>query len=355
MSEPLVTHFAEHAEYTGVMADDRPGWLALRRTMVTASDVAAILGEDVGPTGKIRRAALDVFVEKTVDQPDAPQPITSPAFWGVVVEQPVLSAVARYYGWPYMRGAALLRSRRHPHLGATLDAEVEATGAWRVFEGKTTQIPRGWNEKAKQLPTTVLIQVQTQLLVTQAPSAIVFALLQGCRPVRIEIEPSPALHQIIVEHTEAFLDRVRRFDAPLPQQGCSAAKALGRLYPSGDGSVINLPAEAVEWTRERMAIAAEMRRLESRKTYLADRVRHAMGSCSWGVLPEPVGGKRAWSWQGEARRRKLVATKLPPGMAARALPAREGDPLVEQLAASVEANTNVTRIRFGTKRRRASR
>lgn len=350
-----VTHFTEHALPTGVRDDDRAGWLALRRTMVTASDVAAILGEDVGPTGKHRRCALDVFVDKVSEPRDEVLTPEMPAFWGRTFEQPMLSTIARYYGWGYERGGELLRSVRHPWIGATLDAEIEA-GAWKVFEGKTTQLPKGWNARTRELPTTVLIQVQTQLLVTQAPSAIVFALLQGCRPVRIEIEPSPALHEIIVEHTEAFLDRVRRFDPPQPQEGSSAAKALGRLYPSGDGSVIQLPTEAVEWTRERQAIAAELRRLESRKTYLADRVRHAMGRCSWGVLPESVGGKRAWHWEGEPRRRKLVATKLPPGLARVApLPPRESDPLVEQLTSSIEQTSNVTRLRFGTRRRRASR
>lgn len=62
----LVSHFLDDAEFTGVRAEDRAGWLALRRTMVTASDVAAILGEDQ------HRSALSVYVDKITERQVTP-------------------------------------------------------------------------------------------------------------------------------------------------------------------------------------------------------------------------------------------------------------------------------------------
>src|SRR5690606_33404021 len=199
-----VTSFHEAAEWTGVRNDDRTAWLALRREMVTASDVAAIMGEDT------YRTAPDDYVDRI---PPRPEPdvigLDDPRFWGTVLEQPVLRAVAAYYGWGCREGGALLRSRKYPWLGATLDAEVDRHdgNGWSDFEGKTTRIARDWTEGEGALPTRVLIQVQSQLLVTGSPTALVFALLQGARPCQIEIEPMDEFHRVILEATEEFMDR----------------------------------------------------------------------------------------------------------------------------------------------------
>lgn len=356
---PEVTAFADAAEWTGVRDDDREAWLALRSTMLTASDVGAILGEDE------HRSALDVYVDKVTER-KAQEVIAldDARFWGKVLEQPVLKAVADFYGWKYRRGGALLKSRRFPFLGATLDAEVErGDDAWLDFEGKTTRIPKGWDEESGSLPTRVLIQVQAQLLVTGAPLAIVFALLQGSRPCRIEVEPSAEFHALIAEEGEAFMERVHALNPPDPDGKDATRRALDRLYPKDDGSFVRLPPEAVVWTSEYQAVGAQIRALERRKEHVAQLLKNSIGAATFGLLPEPIGGKSCWRWTVQKRdgyvvepseSRVLLALKEPPTSApAPRLAAPANDTLLSQLAASAEGEA--AKIRISKQRRRSRR
>lgn len=286
----IVTHFGAHAEFTGVTNQDRAGWLALRKTMLTASDVAAVLGEDE------HRSALDCYVDKVTERRGPEEiGIDDPRFWGSILEQPILTAVARYYGWEYHAGGALLRSRKHPQLGATLDAEINRGAGWEVLEGKTTRVPRGWDEDSGELPTRILIQCQVQLLVTGAPADVVFALLQGSKPVRVEVYPSPEFHAVIVEEAERFMDRVARMDPPPPDHTEASKRALLRLYPQDDGGGVILPDCAIDWTREIKAITAEENRLKARKEELKNMLRAAIGPATYGLLRQKdEDGQAAW-------------------------------------------------------------
>ncbi len=351
------TSFADAAEWTGVCAEDREPWLALRRSMLTASDVAAVLGEDD------RRSALDVYVDKITDR-QAQEVITlnDPRFWGTVLEQPVLRAVATFYGWNYRPGGALLRSRRYPFLGATLDAEIERGDAiWVPLEGKTTRVPKGWDEESGALPTRVLIQVQTQLLITGAPLAVIFALLQGSRPVQIIVEPSPEFHEVIIEEGERFMAMVASLDPPSPDGKAAATRALHQLYPRENGAAVALPVESLDWTREYQAVSAQLRTLERRKDHFKQLLMHAIGPAMYGVLPEAVGSKRCWRWSTQKRdryeveaseQRVLLALKdAPSGSPAHALLPAANDTLIDALEESTSETEGAPRIRFGQRRR----
>lgn len=357
-----VTSFAASCEWMGVRADEDQwdAWLAARKTIITASDMAAILGEDP------HRTAMDVYLDKINPPRDEVVAIDDPRFWGRVLEQPILRAVARYRGWKYREGGALLRSRKYPVLGATLDAEVDTgDGVWVDLEGKTTRLPSGWDEETGQLPSRVLVQVQVQLLVTGAELAIVFALLQGCRPVQIPIRPNAAFHEVLAERAEEFLALVKAGHPPLPDGSMRARRALERLYPHEDGTIVALPDEALEWTRKYQEISSQLKILERRKEYYAQQLKRAIGSATYGVLPEAVGGKRSWRWETqhskayeveEKEKRVLLALKLPPKGAPRhpRLPPANDTSLVRQLEESIERE-DLPKIRFGQRRKRAKR
>jgi putative phage-type endonuclease len=340
--------------------DQWEAWLAARKTIVTASDMAAIVGEDP------HRSALDVFIDKLTPPQDEILTLDDPRFWGRVMEQPMLQAVARYRGWKYRKGGALLRSRKYPMLGATLDAEVDTgDGIWIDLEGKTTRLPRGWDEETGELPPRVLVQVQVQLLVTGAPLAIVFALLQGCRPVQIPIRPSLKYHEVLVERAEEFMGMVKAGTPPVPDGSMRAGRALDRLYQHENGSIVALPEESIEWTRKYQEISGQLRVLERRKAYYQQLLKHSMGPATYGVLPDQVGGKRCWRWEtqqvpayevAEREKRVLMALKLPPPGAPRhpALPPANDTSLTKQLEESIERE-EIPNIRFGRRRKRAKR
>jgi putative phage-type endonuclease len=294
------THFSEHAEWTGVTNDDRAAWLDIRRTMVTASDVAAIMGEDQF------RSPWDVYVAKRVEQPEAELDLEDPRVLGAVVEQPILQYVAKRRGWNYRKGGALLRSRAYPFLGATLDAEIDrGDGAWCDLEGKTTELAGDWDEESGQLPTRVLIQAQTQLLVTGAPVAIVFAWLRRWKTATIEVYPSPELHAIIREYAERFLELVRS-ETPPPVDGRkSTTRAIAQLFAAEDGTAVQLPREAAAWTHEIKELAAQRKELEAREEELKNLLRLHIGNATIGVL-DGVEDIACWRWQLQKRAEHVV-------------------------------------------------
>ncbi|HEX6602551.1 MAG TPA: YqaJ viral recombinase family protein, partial [Solirubrobacterales bacterium] len=102
----------------GVNSSDREPWLKARRELVTASEVAAILGVDP------YRDALAVYRDKVFPDSTGPLELDDPRFWGQVLERPVLETAANYYGWQFAMSGDLLISRQYPFIGATLDALV---------------------------------------------------------------------------------------------------------------------------------------------------------------------------------------------------------------------------------------
>lgn len=323
VAKPLATSdLFPAAEPTGIHSRDRQDWLAARRSILTASNTAAVLG--LHPF----KSALELYVEMVSPQ-DEPEPtIDSPMFWGSALESGIFEAVSRYYGWENVPGGELLRSRRYPHLGATLDGAVRWEGApWRVYEGKTTTIFRSkdWDEEAGEAPTHVIIQAQHQLLVTGADMAVVFCLVGGQRPVKIEIEANEELHALIIEQSEAFLDRVQRLDPPDPTE--ADTEALKKLYDQEDGSIVRLPDEAVKWTHALSELAEQKKAIEIREKYLKNLLRASIGNATWGVLPEPVGGQKFWRWQLQERAEHFVKAS-----SSRVLRSLKNGPKVDDIA-----------------------
>lgn len=295
-----VTHFHDAAVWTGATVHQFAGWIHARRQIITASRMAALLGCDP------RQDALDVYVDMV--KPEEPEEdrddaLDDPRLWGRVLEEPIARTVASKLDWDIVMGGALLLSRKHPHIGATLDAEIRPrTGPeWLVYEGKTVSAfkRRDWDEAAGLPPDHILVQAQTQLLVTQAPQAIVFALVGGNQPIRVPVYPDAELHAVMVEAVEEFLEQVRQLDPPPPTM--RSEQALRRLYPNENGGRIQLTGEEAEWTRELQELAARRLDCEKREKEIKNRIRAAMGEASFAELPEDVGGKRVWKWVTEHR------------------------------------------------------
>lgn len=302
-----VTAFHAEARWTGVRDDDRSAWLAERKKVVTASRVAALLG--MSPF----EDALDVYVDMlTPLSQDADLGLQDPRTWGKALERAVAETAAKHYGWELRMSGALLVSRRYPKLGATLDAEIVENGEPITYEGKTTSAWRwrDWDEETGQAPDHVIIQAQTQLIVTGAPRGYVCCLIGGNKFSRISVEPLADFRSLIVEAVDEFMEQVAKMDPPPPT--FRSRNAIERLYPEDDGGAVKLPAEAVEWTREIQELDAQRKALDVRDAQLRNMLRLAIGSATYGVLPEPVGGKSCWKNAVEAKgRRVLRAVKGP--------------------------------------------
>ena len=292
-----VTHFAAACRWTGVTDADRSSWLSERHKLVTASRVAALLGLSTW------QDELGVYVDMVMPPAnEVDEGLDSPKLWGSVLEDAIAATAARHYGWELSKGGALLVSREHPDLGATLDDEIRPPGSpdWLIYEGKTTSAFRSGDWTADGgMPDHIMAQVQTQLLVTRAPAAVVFCLVGGQKPRRVDVQPSEEFFEVILETVAEFMGRVRRLDPPPP--GATSKTALTRLYPQDTGEVVTLPAEAVEWTRELQELATQAKETKRRDDELRNLLRAAIGSATIGELPEVVGGKSQWRWQVQER------------------------------------------------------
>jgi putative phage-type endonuclease len=106
---------------TEILSDPRALWLKERRTIVTASDAAAILGEDP------RRGGLAIYAEKIGALSQADEDWLA---FGRDVEGAVANGYARRTGRP-VHDLGAFEIQRHPALpwlGATLDRITEGTG-----------------------------------------------------------------------------------------------------------------------------------------------------------------------------------------------------------------------------------
>jgi len=355
-----VTAFGQHCEYTGVYHDNndprsRERWLARRADFLTASDVAAVMGENKN------KSALEVFLDKTTERgpkvepgPDKPN---APMFWGNVLEQPILTNAARYYGWKYRAGGFLLASRSVPDLACTLDAEIDCNDGegWIPNEGKTTQVTEDWDQEAETMPEWVLIQSQVQLLVTGASRNMVYALLNRSREVKIVVTPSVELHRIITEYTDWFMDHLRRRVPPPPDGSESSRTALARIYPRGDGSAVRLPEEALEWTREFQALSERITADTKRRDLMKNLIRSHIGHATHGILAEPVGGVECWrnkANKGTDVRSLITMKHAPERMPIAPSP---GKSELEEILEESTLPEHAERARLTRKRRRAKR
>lgn len=280
-------------ELVGVSSATREAWLEARRGLLTASDMAAVLGKDP------YKSSLDVWVEKVHGPEDEPLTIESPAFWGINLEQYIARIVSMYYEWEYVEGGDLLRSKEHPILGCTLDGLAKPPGEarWGLYEGKTTGVflAKDWDVENDMPPLRVLIQVQHQLGVTGAPYAMVFCLIGGNTPRLIRIEPHAEFQSGLRQTAAEFMDLVQRRIQPAPDH--RSKSALDRLHPEEmAGKVVDLPGIALEWVTEIQLIGEKMKVLHDRQEHLKNLLRATLGDAQYGRLPHVVGGKGACKW-----------------------------------------------------------
>jgi putative phage-type endonuclease len=303
-----VTAFHGAARWTGITDQDRGSWLKARAKIITASRVPALLG--LSPF----EDAIDVYADAlrpANDFVDVDYGLNDPRTWGSALEEAVAMRAGKHYGWDVRMSGCLLVSRKYPHIGCTQDAEVhfasgsldakkydvltERSGYHVSYEGKTTSNfrARDWNEDDEKAPDHVIVQTQTQLLVTGAPLSIVSCLIGGQKFVRIDYEPNDAFFAMIIDAVDEMRDRIARMDPPPPTW--RSKDALKKLYPGEDGTSVMLPKEALEWTAELQDLMPRKKELEKREDELKNLLRAAIGSATVGLLPEEVGGKTRWT------------------------------------------------------------
>lgn len=282
--------------------DDRKAWLAARRPLLGASEVASVLG--LSPWVP----AIETWARKTTKVEEAEDEISEPMELGLELEPFLLGALRSRSGCPVERSGVLLRSKLYPHLGATQDGAVTALAGTPlgrsvpvcVGQVGTVEVKTAGGGFAEQwetqdgyrgvalVPAWYLPQVDCQLAVTGAPFAVFGALLGG-RGFRFRwtvVLRDEARIAELAERTAAWWEaHVVRDVPPEPDGSEAAADLLARLYPD-QGGIITLGEESAR----DVAIVQEAKRqideLEAQRSRAKQRLALAIGTASAGELPD---------------------------------------------------------------------
>jgi len=274
-------------------------WLQARKKLVTAGNVAGVLGAS---TYSSPASVYADMIETEIDLKDNEfmragrrlEPFIGEWILELIEED-------RVEGDPQWKGAPwgkLIQSRRYPWLGATPDWIVHTapdkagTGSpVYPFQIKNSMMAGMWQAG---IPEHVLIQCLTEQLVWGVQKSLVGVLLTGNRPryAWIDQDDHKDLREKILEETKFFHEHVER-RLPLSRLRMDGSEmtshALFAIHPQDNGKTVELSGElqakALDFD------LAKKRESESKKiaTAIANELKAAMGDFSRAVFPDGSG------------------------------------------------------------------
>jgi putative phage-type endonuclease len=279
-----------------------PAWIDARLDYVTASDLPILTGNS-----PYRSSPFDLWCAKTRRLPATPvDPLTQEMYdLGHALEPVIAERYALMRGRPLRRVNRFLVSKTVPWAAASLDRVSAVRGERLIVELKW--VPwRRWVEGPEPVPAYVQDQVQWQLLVTGYEAAEV-AVLNGAHVDVHEVMPDRAYQEALLVIAGDF--RVNHILAEVPPEldGSEATrKALARLYPSDDGSLMEPTAELEalmrEWREARPAVEVA----KEREDRIKNAIRGALGEHAgaegngWKVTHRLTKGRTTTDWQAVA-------------------------------------------------------
>lgn len=270
-----------------LIRSSREQWLAERRKIIGASEVAAILGVDP------RRNALSVYADKVAGKLDE-----SDESW-LAFGRDVEAAIAKGYSYRTGRPVRDLGAdtiQRHPDLhflGATLDRVTEGSDTYPApasgpgpLELKAVGFHRE-SEWREEPPLQYVVQVQIQMACTGAPWGSLGALFGGIRIA----EPADMMRddrflKVAYELLARFWWQVQRRQPPEADGSEVSREAIKRLWPVDDGQAVTL-LEADRLLADRWEVA-KLRQKEAEETRdeIENKLRVRIGEAQRGDLPD---------------------------------------------------------------------
>lgn len=288
---------------------DREAWLAARRDLITASDVAAVLGLHPGVTAAELyetavnpwRGPLELYARKAGLLAETEE--NEAMRFGSLLEPVIIEEYAKRTGHVVRPAGELLRSRAYPWIGATLDGEVLMPFS-AALECKAVGL-RQEDDWADAPPAYYVAQVQAQMLVSGHSRAVVACLIGGQQLIWHEVARDSDMQAAIVSATRDFVRRLREKDPPPPRGTDGDDDALLALFGSHEQeNDVELPADAIAWDERLEQIRASVRELYAEKNLIEQQIKAHVGTAKHGVIP---GAGYAYRWA--AQRRNAYAVK----------------------------------------------
>ena len=309
-----------------ITARDRERWLAARRTGITGTDIAAILG--LNP----RRNALDVYLDK-IGQGRLVA-VNEAMWWGTYLEDGMArryAEVTRLKKWELLRGAAiaaafpkkrtavfgkgpgaqvLIKHSEYPFLLATCDGLVPVRD--RGLELKTAGIfgADEWGEQGTDhVPVHYLTQCAHYMAVTEMPSWDLGALIGMGQRISgnlalYHLQRNRALEtEIIATAVRFWKNHVLKRQPPQIDGSASWQAYLSKKYAKGTGVVLKANNRITELATQYRSAQVKRQKAEAEETLArnqlaaivasADKAQGDFGTVGW-VRP---GVKQATDWE----------------------------------------------------------
>jgi len=229
----------------------REDWLAMRRTGIGGSDIAAIMG--LSPW----RSAVDVYLDKIGATTDDGE--NEAMYWGTVLEDVVAKHYADTSGNRIQRVGSMMRHPDRQWMIGNIDRAIVTPGSRARFDGgkllgadgilecKTAGAFKAadWGNENDQdaIPTHYAAQCFWYMGVTGMEWCDIAVLIGGQRYLSKRIERDDEIIAAMVEQAEAFWFRhVVDRAAPEPKSGDDAVK----LYPRDHGTAMVANAKTLE-------------------------------------------------------------------------------------------------------------
>lgn len=262
--------------------NDEQEWLATRGEGIGASEIGAVVGMDH------RSSPLKLFAEKTgALEPDDLSEIEA-IKWGHRLEHVIAEAFAAETGRPVMRGRerrySVLRSVEHPWALASLDFWTgEGDELWPLeIKNVSAYRAEDWQNGT---PEYYLAQLQQQMLVTGAKRGTSAALIGGNRLVWCDVERDDQLIRKITYHGALFWGRVKQREAPDPDGSEATKETLRRLFPTDDGSTVELPMALAEIVDEWRHLKDDAKTLDKHIAQCEAAIKATLGEHQVGIFP----------------------------------------------------------------------
>lgn len=229
----------------------RVEWLDLRRTGLGGSDAAAACGLSRW------RTPLGLYFDKRGELDE--QQDNDSLKWGRKLEPLILEAASEATGLEMREHKALIRSAEWPFAFVDLDGVVMEDGKpVGIVECKTAAWVKAeeWGAQGGDLvPQEYALQCQHAMAVTGMPFCILAVLIGGSQFRWYRLERDDALIAKLMRIEAAFWQRVVSGTPPETDYGRDY-QALAKVYGGGDGSEVDLPADASRW-HDAMTIHSE--------------------------------------------------------------------------------------------------
>lgn len=275
--------------------DRRTRWLDERRTAVTATDAAAIVGVSSYAT------PLDVYLEKVGERPEIVQTERMEA--GNRMQRPIIDWWAERAGVmvEHADPFTFQRSKELSRIGASLDARL-ADGSRSPVDAKNI----GWKtaewgeEGSDQIPLAYAVQLAVQMYVTRTTTAYLPVLFGGNELVAFVLHRDPELEAGLVDQMTSFWTRYVETRTPPPIDGSAAwTDYLQRTFTSHTDLVVHATPELSSVALSLKATIEQRKLAETEEGRLKNKLRLAIGEgyaaegpnwrCTWGLTKDSTG------------------------------------------------------------------